>query len=114
MGGGKAILTLTSTPAIVGTGTTTTDAKSTVPKNNFFIMLPPSPHHGTGSHFPGSHPEGTDIDDLISRHRDDVLVRERQDFRAISMIAIMICLSSQTASERVLLCPCRNMQGRFD
>jgi hypothetical protein len=41
MGGGRPILTFTSTLAIVGIGTTITNAKSNVPKNNFFILLPP-------------------------------------------------------------------------
>jgi hypothetical protein len=41
MGGGREILTLISTAAIVGIGTTITNAKSTVPKSNFFILLPP-------------------------------------------------------------------------
>jgi hypothetical protein len=41
MGGGSAILTFTFTPAIVGIGTTITDAKSNIPKIKFFILLPP-------------------------------------------------------------------------
>jgi hypothetical protein len=41
MGGGRPILTFTSTLAINGTGTTITNAKSNAPKNNFFILLPP-------------------------------------------------------------------------
>jgi hypothetical protein len=41
MGGGRGILTCISTPAIVGIGTTITNAKSIVPKSNFFIFLPP-------------------------------------------------------------------------
>jgi hypothetical protein len=39
--GGRAIPTFTFTPAIVGIGTTITNAKSNVPKNNFFILFPP-------------------------------------------------------------------------
>jgi len=39
MGGGRAILTFTSTLAIVGKETTSTNAKSNVPKNNFFIFV---------------------------------------------------------------------------
>jgi hypothetical protein len=39
--GGKAILTFTSTPALVGKGTAITNAKTNVPKNNLFILLPP-------------------------------------------------------------------------
>jgi 4-diphosphocytidyl-2C-methyl-D-erythritol kinase len=41
MGGGRAMLTLMFTAAIVGIGTTLTNAKSIVPKSNFFILLPP-------------------------------------------------------------------------
>ena len=41
MGGGKEILMLIPTCAIVGIGTTMTNAKSIVPKSNFFILLPP-------------------------------------------------------------------------
>jgi len=41
MGGGRGIPILISTPAIVGIGTTITNAKSIVPKSNFFILLPP-------------------------------------------------------------------------
>jgi len=41
MGGGRPILTFTSTLAIVGTGTAITNAKSNAPKNTFFILLPP-------------------------------------------------------------------------
>jgi hypothetical protein len=37
MGGGKPILTLISTSAFVGIGPAITNAKSIVPKNNFFI-----------------------------------------------------------------------------
>jgi len=42
MGGGKPTLTFIPTCAMVGIGTTITNAKSTVPKSNFFILLPPS------------------------------------------------------------------------
>jgi hypothetical protein len=44
MGGGRGIPIpiLTSTPAFVGTGKTIANAKSIVPKSNFFILLPPS------------------------------------------------------------------------
>jgi hypothetical protein len=42
MGGGREMLTFTSTPAIDGIGTTITNAKSNIPKNSFFILLPPS------------------------------------------------------------------------
>jgi hypothetical protein len=38
MGGGKGIPTCISTPAIVGIGTATTNAKTIVPKSNFFIF----------------------------------------------------------------------------
>jgi hypothetical protein len=41
MGGGREILTLMSTLAIVATGTTIPKAKSIVPKSNLFILLPP-------------------------------------------------------------------------
>jgi hypothetical protein len=41
MGKGREMPILTSTPAIVGIGNTRTKAKSIVPKNNFFILLPP-------------------------------------------------------------------------
>jgi hypothetical protein len=41
MGGGREIPILTFTPAIVGIGTTITNAKNIVPKSNFFILLPP-------------------------------------------------------------------------
>ena len=40
-GGGRGIPMCISIAAIVGTGTTITDAKSIVPKSNFFILLPP-------------------------------------------------------------------------
>jgi hypothetical protein len=40
-GGGKPILTLIPTCAMVGMGTTITSAKSIVTKSNFFILLPP-------------------------------------------------------------------------
>jgi hypothetical protein len=36
--GGGAIVTFTSTPAIVGVGTTNSNAKSIVPQKNFFIF----------------------------------------------------------------------------
>jgi hypothetical protein len=39
--GGRGIPILIFTPAIVGIGTTTTNAKSIVAKSNFFILLPP-------------------------------------------------------------------------
>jgi hypothetical protein len=38
--GGRGILTCISTLAIVGIGTTMTNAKSTVPKSIFFIFFP--------------------------------------------------------------------------
>ena len=38
MGGGREMLMLTSTLAIVGKGSTSTNAKSIVPKSNFFIL----------------------------------------------------------------------------
>jgi hypothetical protein len=41
MGGGRGILMCISTAAIVGIGTTITNAKSIVPKSNCFILLPP-------------------------------------------------------------------------
>ncbi len=41
MGGGKAMFTLISTAAIVTIGTKITNAKSSVPKSGFFILLPP-------------------------------------------------------------------------
>jgi hypothetical protein len=41
MGGGREIPIPIFTPAIVGIGTTITNAKSNVSKNNFFILLPP-------------------------------------------------------------------------
>jgi hypothetical protein len=41
MGGGKPISTLTSTRAIVCRGTPITNAKSIVPKNALFNLLPP-------------------------------------------------------------------------
>jgi hypothetical protein len=41
MGGGRGKLMRISTCAIVGTGTTTANAKSVTPKSNFFILLPP-------------------------------------------------------------------------
>jgi hypothetical protein len=41
MGGGKPILTFIPTCAMVGIGTTITNAKSIVPKSNFFILLSP-------------------------------------------------------------------------
>ena len=41
IGGGKPMLTLTSTPAIAGIGTAITDAKSNVNKINFLILMPP-------------------------------------------------------------------------
>jgi hypothetical protein len=41
MGKGREMPILTSTPAIVGIGNTSTNAKSIVPKSNFFILLPP-------------------------------------------------------------------------
>jgi hypothetical protein len=40
-GGGRGIPMCISTAAIVGIGTTITDANSIVPKSNFFILLPP-------------------------------------------------------------------------
>jgi hypothetical protein len=43
MGGGREIPILTSTPAIVGIGTTIANAKRIVPKSDFFILLPPYP-----------------------------------------------------------------------
>jgi hypothetical protein len=41
MGGGLAILTFISIPAIVGIGSMNINVKSIIPKNNFFILLPP-------------------------------------------------------------------------
>jgi hypothetical protein len=41
MGGGREIPIPIFTPAIVGIGTTIANAKSIVPKSNFFILLPP-------------------------------------------------------------------------
>jgi hypothetical protein len=41
MGGGRGKLMRISTAAIVGIGTTITNAKSIAPKSNFFILLPP-------------------------------------------------------------------------
>jgi hypothetical protein len=41
MGGGKEMLTLISTAAVVGKGMTIANAKSIVPKSNFFILLSP-------------------------------------------------------------------------
>jgi hypothetical protein len=41
MSGGREIPMLISTPAIVEIGATITNAKSIVPKINFFISLPP-------------------------------------------------------------------------
>jgi hypothetical protein len=44
MGGGLAILTFISIPAIVGIGIMNINVKSIIriiPKNNFFILLPP-------------------------------------------------------------------------
>jgi hypothetical protein len=41
MGGGRGKLMCISTAAIVGIGTTITNAKSIVPKSNFFILLSP-------------------------------------------------------------------------
>jgi hypothetical protein len=38
MGGGREMLMPTSTLAIVGIGNTSTNAKSIVPKSNFFIL----------------------------------------------------------------------------
>jgi hypothetical protein len=40
MGGGRAMLMLTSTRAIVGKGSTSTNAKSVVAKKKFFILQP--------------------------------------------------------------------------
>jgi hypothetical protein len=39
--GGRPMLTFTFTPAIVGIGTAIANAKSAIPKNNFFILFPP-------------------------------------------------------------------------
>jgi hypothetical protein len=52
MGGGKPILTFILTCAIVGTGKTITNAKSIIPKSNFFILLPPLIHHCFAAHQP--------------------------------------------------------------
>ena len=41
MGGGRGIPTLIFTCAIVGKGTAIANTKRIVPKNNFFIFLPP-------------------------------------------------------------------------
>jgi hypothetical protein len=41
MGGGRGILTFISTLAIVEVGAVITNAKSIVPKSNFFIFSPP-------------------------------------------------------------------------
>jgi hypothetical protein len=41
MGGGREILTLISTAAIAGIGTTIIKVRNIVPKKNFFILLPP-------------------------------------------------------------------------
>jgi hypothetical protein len=41
MGGGREIPTLTPTCAIAGAGTTIANAKNTVHKSSFFIVLPP-------------------------------------------------------------------------
>jgi hypothetical protein len=41
MGGGREMLTLISTAAIVGTGTTIANVKNITAKNNFFILLSP-------------------------------------------------------------------------
>jgi hypothetical protein len=41
MGGGSEIPILTSTPAIVGIGTTNANAARIVPNSNFFMLLPP-------------------------------------------------------------------------
>ena len=42
MGGGKQILTFILTCAVIGIGTTLTNAKRIVPKSSFFILLPPA------------------------------------------------------------------------
>jgi hypothetical protein len=42
MGGGRGKLMCISTAAIVGIGTTISNAKKNVPRSNFFILLPPS------------------------------------------------------------------------
>jgi len=39
--GGSGIPILMFTSAIIGTGTAMTNAKNTIPKSNFFILLPP-------------------------------------------------------------------------
>ena len=41
MGGGKGIPILMFTPAIVGIGVKTTNAKNIAPESSFFILLPP-------------------------------------------------------------------------
>jgi hypothetical protein len=41
MGGGSEIPIFIFTPAIVGIGTTTANAKRIVPNSNFFMLLPP-------------------------------------------------------------------------
>jgi hypothetical protein len=41
MGGGKPTLKFMLTCAIIGTGTTITNAKKNVPKSSLFILLPP-------------------------------------------------------------------------
>jgi hypothetical protein len=41
MGGGRGIPMCISIAAIVGIGTTMTNANNMVPKSNFFILLPP-------------------------------------------------------------------------
>jgi hypothetical protein len=46
MGGGRGKLMRISTRAIVGIGTTITNAKNIVSKSNFFILLTPSPPFG--------------------------------------------------------------------
>ena len=42
MGGGRPILTFIRTCAMVGIGTTLTNAKRIIPKSNLFIFLPPA------------------------------------------------------------------------
>ena len=42
IGGGREIPMFISTLAIVGIGMTNINVKSIIPKNNFFILLPPS------------------------------------------------------------------------
>jgi hypothetical protein len=46
MRGGRDMLTPTSTPAIVGTGDTSINAKRRVPKSAFFISLPHYSRYG--------------------------------------------------------------------